>query len=259
MHCLFSLSILCIDSIYVCCFFFSQHHSSGTTASSGFVNRIKSLTCSIAQLSSSQTSTLSSSLTMPYPTFQSHLLESSTTQSPPSLPTQTVSSATGNTSYIGSGAIQSPFEFSDEEYAKFQVTYLGSATQDHVLSQHSVEDALYQFSKDGMSAGQAAVTKNTVSLQVSSLGINLTDKSKKLFVHRNYPLKTIIGFCQHYSDNKHFAFATERPGFANVKKVHVFRCLVERPEQVLAAMKYWLQLEPIISDPICSFQDSEQS
>ena len=155
----------------------------------------------------------------------------------------------------GSTILPSPFDFSDEEYAKFQVTYLGSATQDYTLSQHSVEDALYRFSNKGTSGGQAAVVKNTISLQVSSLGINLTDKSKKLFINRNYPLKTIIGFCQHYSDNKHFAFATERPGFPNVKKVHVFQSLSVPPEQVISAMQYWLQMDPVVSGPIPQNQE----
>jgi len=157
----------------------------------------------------------------------------------------------------GSVSLPSPLDFTDEEYAKFQVTYLGSSTQDYMLSQHSVEDALYQFSKDGTSSGQAAIVKNVISLQVSSLGINLTDKSKKLFINRNYPLKTIIGFCQHYSDGKHFAFATERPGFPNLKKVHVFQCLSEPPKQVLAAMRYWLQMDPVVSGPIPSSQSQE--
>ena len=129
---------------------------------------------------------------------------------------------------------------------------MGSATQNNPLSQYSIQDALNQFATEGTAAGQAMVSKNTIHLQISSMGINLTDKTRKMFVHRNYPNKTIVGFCQHHDDGKHFAFASHRPGFPNAKKVHVFCCGVEPVEQILAAMKYWLHLDPVASLPPAS-------
>ena len=102
------------------------------------------------------------------------------------------------------------------------------------------------FAESGTAAGQAAVTKNTIHFQVSSVGINLTDKSRKLFIHRNYPLKSVAGYCRHPSDPKLFAVASYRPGFLNIKRVHVFRCGDEPIEQVMDAIKYWIKKEPVV-------------
>lgn len=101
------------------------------------------------------------------------------------------------------------------------------------------------FTTEGTSAGQAAILKNTVQLQVTSFGINLRDKTKKLFIHRNYPRNTIAGFCKHPTDGKLFAVASDRPGFPDIKKVHVFRCGAEPVEQVVDTIKYWLKMDPI--------------
>lgn len=125
---------------------------------------------------------------------------------------------------------------------------MGSAQLESLLlSQHSVEEALGLFAAKGTASGQAAVVKNTVYLQVSALGINLTDKTRKMFIHRNYPRKTIAGYCRHARDSKVFAFSSYRPGFPKIQKVHVFRCGAEPVEQVLSAIKYWLKMDPITS------------
>lgn len=193
---------------------------------------------------------------MPYPSFQCHThpLENTIAHFPSSTSSSTSNNDSINNNFTtrSGGTILSAVDFSEEEYAKYLVTYVGSATQDYPLSQHSIQDALDRFSTEGTVAGQATVSKNIVHLQVSSLGIRLKDKSRKMFMHRNYPTKTIVGFCQHYNDRKHFAFASHRPGFPNVNRVHVFRCGVEPVEQVLAAMKYWLQLDRVVSLPPAS-------
>ena len=118
-----------------------------------------------------------------------------------------------------------------------------------MLTQQSVVEAIQAFAESGTAAGGAAVAKNTVHLQVSSVGINLTDKSRKLFVHRNYPLKSVAGYCQHPSDPKLFAIASYRPGFPNIKRVHVFRCGEEPIRQVMDAIRYWLKREPVVDPP----------
>lgn len=197
-------------------------HTQASSNDTGIVKRLQSFTSSISQLTSSSTTTPSS---MPSPSFQSHMQPATIPPSP----------------------IPSPLEFSEDNYVKFQVTYVGSATSDSPLTQHCIEDSLTLFAAKGMAAGQAAIIKNTISLQVSSLGVNLTDKSRKLFVHRNYPRKTIAGYCRDPVDSKLFAVISDRPGFANIRKVHVFRCGTEPVEQILDAIKYWLQMEPIKS------------
>ena len=105
------------------------------------------------------------------------------------------------------------------------------------------------FAESGTAAGQAAVVKNTIHLQVSSIGINLTDKTRKLFIHRNYPLKSVAGFCRHPSDPRLFAVASYRPGFPNIKRVHVFRCGEEPIERIMGAVRFWLKREPVVDLP----------
>lgn len=139
----------------------------------------------------------------------------------------------------------SPLELGEDEYAKFSVTYVGSATRDSPLTPDCVEDAMVLFSTDGTAGGQAAVAKNTVQLQVTSLGVNLTDRSRRLFIHRNYPRKSIAGYCAHPSNPQLFAVVSDRPGFHNIRKVHVFRCGAEPVGQILDAIRYWLKMEPI--------------
>ena len=101
------------------------------------------------------------------------------------------------------------------------------------------------FNEDGMAAGQAAVSRNVIHMQVSSLGINLTDKKHQLFVSRNYPRKQLEGYCVHPQDSKCFAFASHRPGFPHSIKCHVFREVQEPVQQIMDSVKFWLELEPI--------------
>lgn len=147
---------------------------------------------------------------------------------------------------VQSPTIFSPLDFTDEDYAKFPVTYVGSAALDPPLTQQSVLEAMRVFDEHGTAAGQAAVVKNSIDMQVSALGINLSDKKHKLFVNRNYPRKQLEGYCRHPTNNDYFAFASRRPGFSSLK-VHVFKKGSESVEQILDAIKFWLEIDPITS------------
>ena len=143
-----------------------------------------------------------------------------------------------------SPTIPSPLDFTDEDYAKFSVTFIGSATLNKPLTRHSILDALAAFNECGTAAGQAAITKNVIEMQVSAIGIILSDKKHKLFVNRNYPRKHLVGFCQHPNDVNIFAFGSPKPGFPSSMKVHVFKRGTESTERILDAIKFWLEIEP---------------
>lgn len=205
----------------------------------GIVKRIRSLTSSISHLTTLSTTSPAGSTS---PTFQSHMHPFPAT--PPTTTPDTNKKLHDLTPQLPG---PSPQDFSDDEYARFPVTYIGSATQESALTQQSVVDAMNRFAAEGTAAGRAAVVKNTVLLQVSLLGINLTDKTHKMFIHRNYPCKSIAGYCRGQEDPKVFAFASHRPGYPNIVKVHVFQCGTEPVGQILDAMSYWLEVDPITS------------
>ena len=143
------------------------------------------------------------------------------------------------------GHVLSPLDFTDEDYARFSVNYVGSAALELPLTPQSVLEAITVFNEEGVAAGQAAVQGNVIHMQVSSLGINLTDKKHRLFVNRNYPRKQLVGYCVHPNDSKCFAIASQRPGFPSSMKVHVFRPVQEPTQQILDAIKFWLEIDPI--------------
>jgi hypothetical protein len=124
------------------------------------------------------------------------------------------------------------------------VTYIGSAALAPPLSQQSVLDALRVFGEQGTAAGQAAVVKNSIEMQVSALGINLSDRKRRLFINRNYPRKQLEGYCAHPCDDNHFAFASRRPGYSSSLKVHVFKRGSESVPQILDAIQFWLEIDP---------------
>ena len=140
-----------------------------------------------------------------------------------------------------------PQNITEEDYARFTVTYVGSASLYLPFSRDSILDALQMFEEEGMAAGLAAYSKNSVDLQVSALSVSLTDKSHKLFVTRNYPRKQIEGFCVHPENSKYFTFATQRPGFPNNMKVHVFTNGEESSSQIIESLQYWLEIAPATS------------
>ncbi len=142
--------------------------------------------------------------------------------------------------------VLSPLDFCEEEYAKFSVNYVGSATLAPPMTQQSVLDALELFT-EGMAKGQAAVPKNVIQMQVSALGINLSDRKHQLFVNRNYPRNQVVGYCLHPRDTNYFAFSSQKPGFPDSIKCHVFRQLHDPTEQIIEAVKFWLEFDPILS------------
>lgn len=135
-------------------------------------------------------------------------------------------------------------DFTEEEYARFSVHYVGSATLDPPFTTNSIIKALQVFSQSGVAGGKAAVPKNVISMQISALSIMLIDKKHKLFINRNYPRKQIVGYCMHPLDHAYFSFATHRPGFSDLK-VHVFMQLSEPLTQLLDSLNFWLQMDPI--------------
>ena len=88
------------------------------------------------------------------------------------------------------------------------------------------------------------MVKNVVQMHVSALGINLIDKKHRLFVHRNYPRKQLVGYCRHAEDDKVFAFGSQRPGYPDEIKCHVFRQLQDSTERIMEAIHHWLELSP---------------
>ena len=139
----------------------------------------------------------------------------------------------------------SPLDVPEEQFARFSVTYVGSAVAEPPFSVATLSRSLSVFKDGGVAAGKAAVAKNVVQMHVSSLGINLVDKKHRLFVNRNYPRKQLVGYCRHPDDQKLFAFGSIRQGYPNEIKCHVFRRVQEPTEQILHAIQYWLDVAPI--------------
>ena len=215
-------------------FFFLLQGSAGLCDSLSIVRRLRSLTSSLSQRTHASTSPSASR-----PSFQSHTqLHKKLSPANNDIPQRK------RDSIVQSPTIFSPFDFTDEDYAKFSVTYIGSAALNPPLSQQSVLDALRVFSEQGTAAGQAAITKNSIDMQVSALGINLSDRKRRLFINRNYPRKQLEGYCAHPCDDNYFAFASQRPGYSSSLKVHVFRRGSESVPQILDAIQFWLEIDP---------------
>jgi len=121
-----------------------------------------------------------------------------------------------------------------------------------------------------MAGGQAAVPKNVIHMQVSSLGITLMDKEHWLFVNRNYPRKQLEGCClkKGVRETKEAMVLVEEcvetvsnlelkllcscipaPWTSPSMKVHVFRQVQESTEQIMDAikLKFWLEIDPVPS------------
>ncbi len=139
-------------------------------------------------------------------------------------------------------AATSSFDTADEDFAKFSVSYVGSANIDEPFNSDCILLALKKFEEGGVAVGMASIPKNTIIIHISSFGINLTDTKQKLFINRNYPQKQIIGHSVCPVNNDYFGFATVRPGFKDQLKVHVFCQLVEPVQQIIDTMTFWLNL-----------------
>lgn len=142
--------------------------------------------------------------------------------------------------------LQSSFDSTDDDFAKFSVTYVGSANLEGPFGPSLITEALVTFREGGVASGMAPIAKNSVTMQVSALGINLSDKKHKMFINRNYPQKQIIGYASLPIDSQYFGFATLRPGFKDHLRVHVFISCDLPTEQILYAMQYWLNMTPTI-------------
>lgn len=137
-------------------------------------------------------------------------------------------------------------DFSEEDFAKFSLTYIGTANLSVPFTRMSILQALNMFQERGVAAGMAPTSKNSIDMYVSSLGINLSDKTQKMFVNRNYPRKQIVGCSRHPTDWKFISFATLRPGFSDQLKVHLFMETVERMvDRIVESIKFWLQLNSL--------------
>jgi hypothetical protein len=151
----------------------------------------------------------------------------------------------------------SPLDFPEEQYARFPVTYVGSAVTEPPFTPASLARSLSAFREGGVAAGRAAVVKNVIQMHVSPGGINLIDKKHRLFVNRNYPRKQVVGYCGDAGDERLFAFASLRQGYPNEIKCHVFRRVHESTEQILQAIHHWLDLASSPTSPSPSEQPSE--
>ncbi len=199
---------------------------------SKLVKRIRSLTMSISNRTS---------VTPPTPTrpsFQSH------TYLRKQLSPLTNDMPLKRRNAVQNPLLVSPLDYTEEDYARYAVTYVGSASLYLPFCRDSLLDALEAFEEGGVAMGKAAVTKNSIEMQVSSFSISLTDKTHKLFVARSYGRKQILGFCVHPTDSKYFGFASPRPGFPNNMKVHVFAHGEETSSQIIDSLQYWLELPP---------------
>ena len=139
-------------------------------------------------------------------------------------------------------------DFSEEEYVKFSLSYVGTANLPTPFTPQSILQALEAFNDRGVAAGMAPPigNNNIIGMYVSPLGINLSDKKQKNFVNRNYPRKSIVGYCRHPSDKRYFSFATLRPGFEEQLKVHLFiESSGQVVDQIMESIQFWLQIPAI--------------
>lgn len=204
------------------------------TDSSKFLKRFRSLTMSLSNRHAV------SPPTPTRPSFQSHTYLHKQLSPANDIPPK-------KRDAIQNPLLVSPRNITEEDYARFTVSYVGSASLYLPFTRDSALDALQAFEEGGVAAGQAAFSKNSIEMQVSALSVSLTDKSHKLFVTRNYPRKQIQGFCVHPSNAKYLALATQRPGFPTSIKVHVFVHGEEPSSQIIDSFKYWLEMEPTAS------------
>ncbi|XP_019851749.1 PREDICTED: uncharacterized protein LOC109581780 [Amphimedon queenslandica] len=222
----------------------SYQRQQETANETGLLSRLKSLRLQRSFSSHSSTSTSTSSSFAPHsPSFQSYLSSTSHVQSSlldvPRKRKDGVTVPTINPSVS---------EFSEEEYVKFSLSYVGTANLQTPFTPQSILEALEAFNEKGVAAGMAPPigNNNIIGMYVSPLGINLSDKKQKNFVNRNYPRKSIVGYCRHPFDKRYFSFATLRPGFEEQVKVHLFiESSGQVVDQIMESIQFWLQIPPV--------------
>lgn len=150
----------------------------------------------------------------------------------------------------GDSPITSPAKGSDlsllsnpEEYARFTMCYIGSATLDGVVTGSTVFDALQAIEEGGVAAGAALVPKNQISFVVSAMGVTLLDSTQKMFITRHYPKNQIEAFLRGPDRSSVLGFVTKKKGFEDKIKCHLFSEVTEPLSQIYSAVEYWLKLD----------------
>ena len=203
---------------------FIYQEAFNSSSSQSFISRLRSLKLQRAQSPSP----------VPHPpSFQSYIGKSHSTSSILDIPQK-------RKDLVNIQNPTSSLDFPEEDYARFLVTYIGSANMEAPFTSESIIKSLEVFEESGVAAGMAAVPKNTITMHVSALGINLIDKKHQMFINRNYPHKQIVGYSMHPTDAKYFGFSTHRPGFTDQLKVHVFQQSNDTIQLILDAIKFWL-------------------
>ena len=162
-------------------------------------------------------------------TFKSHLQGGGESESP-------VTSPAGKRSYLG--LLSNP-----EEYAKFTMCYIGSATLEGVVTGSTVYDALQTIEEGGVAAGAALVPKNQISFVASAMGVTLIDPTQKMFITRHYPKNQIEAFLRGPDNSNILGFVTKMTGFEDKIKCHLFKEVVEPLKQIYSAVEFWLKLD----------------
>lgn len=130
-----------------------------------------------------------------------------------------------------------------EEYAKFTMTYIGSATLEGVVTGSTVFDALQAIEEGGVAGGAALVAKNQITFVTAANGITLVDPSEKMFFTRHYPKNQIEAFLRGPDRSNIMGFVTKVKGFENKIKCHLLAEAVEPLSRIFSAAEYWLQLD----------------
>lgn len=164
-------------------------------------------------------------------TFKSHIHGGGEGDSP-------VTSPAGRNSSSHLGSLSNP-----EEYAKFTMCYIGSATLEGVVTGSTVYDALQAIEEGGVAAGAALVPKNQISFIASAMGITLLDPTQKMFITRHYPKNQIEAFLRGPDRSSILGFVTKMTGFEDRIKCHLFKEVIEPLTQIYSAVEYWLKLD----------------
>ena len=161
--------------------------------------------------------------------FKSHIQAGGESTSP-------LASPSNRKSYLG--LLSNP-----EEYAKFTMCYIGSATLEGVVTGSTVYDALQAIEEGGVAAGAALVPKNQISFVASAMGITLVDPTQKMFITRHYPKNQIEAFLRGPDKSNILGFVTKMTGFGDKIKCHLLKEVTEPLKQIYSAVEYWLKLD----------------
>lgn len=215
---------------------FSGQSKSNTLPSSPVTNRktlkerLKTLKGTLTG-SSDRSSSTSGPISIPAEsTFKSHIQGGKEPDSPASSPAGKRSSCLG--------LLANP-----EDYAKFTMCYIGSATLEGVVTGSTVYDALQALEEGGVAVGAALVPKNQISFVVSAMGVTLIDATQKMFITRHYPKNQIEAFLRGPDRSNILGFVTKKTGFDDKIKCHLFKEVVEPLKQIYSAVEYWLKLD----------------